>query len=315
MKIVVLDGNALNPGDMSWDAIEKLGDLTVYDRTPSEQIIERAQGAEIVLTNKCVLDKSIIESLPELKFIGVQATGYNVIDTEAATKNGIIVSNVPAYSTEAVAQMVFAHILNLTRRVSDHASEVRKGEWASKPDFVYWNYPQEDLDGKVLGIIGYGNIGKAVARIGSAFKMNIMVDTRRELEIDWIEQLDRETLMENADFLVLCCPATAETEKMINKKSLSIMKKTAILINTARGQLIDEDALADALQDGVIAGAGLDVLTEEPPSKNNPLTKLPNCFITPHNGWATLGARKRLMSVLAENIKAFQVGNPVNVVS
>lgn len=315
MKIVVLDGNALNPGDLSWDNIEKLGELTVFDRTPYDKIIERAKDAEIVLTNKCIMDKSILNSLPNLKFIGVQATGYNVVDVNFAASKGIIVSNVPAYSTEAVAQMVFAHILNFTRRVAEHAYEVRNGDWAAKPDFAYWTYPQEDLDGKVLGIIGYGNIGKAVARIGSAFGMNIMVDTRRELNIDWIEQLNRETVMENADFLVLCCPATEETEKMINKGSLSLMKKSALLINTARGQLIDENDLAEALNNNVIAGAGLDVLTQEPPEANNPLTKLQNCFITPHNGWATLGARKRLMKVLEDNIKAFQSGNSINVVS
>lgn len=315
MKIVILDGNALNPGDLSWETIEQLGELTVYERTPAKLIVERAKDAEIVLTNKCVLDKEVIESLSKLKFIGVQATGYNVIDVDAAAKNGVIVSNVPAYSTEAVAQMVFAHILNFTRRVSDHANEVRKGEWANKPDFAYWTYPQEDLDGKVLGIIGYGSIGKAVARIGSAFGMNIMVDTRRELDIDWIEQVDRETLLENADYLALCCPATSETEKMINKETLSQMKKSAFLVNTGRGQLVNEAELADALSNGVIAGAGLDVLTDEPPQANNPLTKLTNCFITPHNGWATLGARKRLMGVLEQNIKAFQAGEPINVVS
>lgn len=315
MKIVVLDGNALNPGDLSWDNIKELGDLTVFERTPYNKIIERAKDAEIVLTNKCVIDENIISSLPNLKFIGVQATGYNVIDVKYAASKGIIVSNVPAYSTEAVAQMVFAHILNFTRRVSDHAKEVRNGDWATKPDFVYWTFPQEDLDGKVLGIIGYGSIGKAVARIGSAFGMNVMVDTRRELDIDWIEQLNRETVMENADYLVLCCPATAETENMINKESLTLMKKSAILINTARGQLINEKDLAEALKNNVIAGAGLDVLTQEPPEENNPLTGLANCFITPHNGWATLGARKRLMSVLVDNIKAFQSGKSINVVN
>lgn len=315
MKIVVLDGNALNPGDLSWSSIEVFGELTVYDRTSYDMIIDRAYDAEIVLTNKCVMDKDIIDALPNLRYIGVQATGYNIIDVECASMNNIIVTNVPAYSTEAVAQMVFAHILNFTRRVADHAKEVRKGEWASKPDFAYWTYPQEDLDGKNLGIIGYGNIGKAVARIGAAFGMNILVDTRRELDVPWLEQMDRETVMENADYLALCCPATAETEELINKKSLALMKNSAILINTGRGQLVNEEDLAEALSNGVIAGAGLDVLTQEPPEAGNPLTKLDNCFITPHNGWATLGARKRLMNVLADNILAYRNGRPINVVS
>ena len=315
MKIVVLDGNALNPGDLSWNNIKALGEVIVYERTLYNQIIDRAKDAEIVLTNKCVMDKTVLESLPNLKFIGVQATGYNVIDIKTASKQGIIVTNVPAYSTEAVAQMVFAHILNFTRRVSDHASEVREGVWAEKPDFVYWTYPQKDLDGKILGIIGYGNIGKSVARIGSAFGMSIMVNTRRELNLSWIEQVDREAVLENSDFLVLCCPATSDTERMINKKSLARMKRNSYLINTARGQLIDENDLADALKEGIISGAGLDVLTDEPPLNDNPLTKCSNCFITPHNGWATLGSRKRLIAVLEENIKAYLEGKPVNVVS
>ncbi len=316
MNIVVLDGYTLNPGDLSWEGIKKLGNCTIYDRTPPELTIERAQDADAVFTNKVVFNKEIIKKLPKLKYIGVLATGYNVIDIDAARSAGITVTNIPAYSTNSVAQMVFAHILHFTQHIALHAKSVSDGDWSESIDFAYWKTPQIELNGKTLGIIGFGQIGQAVAQIGIAFGMNIIFNNRSKKDTGLnVKQVDLDTLLSESDFISVNCPLTSENSGFINKHSIEKMKKTAFLVNTGRGPLINEQDLADALNNGRIAGAGLDVLSIEPASKENPLPKAKNCFITPHIAWATIEARGRLMKTATENLKAFIEGKPQNVVS
>lgn len=314
MNIVVLDGYALNPGDLSWEGLERLGNCTVYDRTPPERTVERAAAAPVVLTNKTVLDGDIIEQLPELTYIGVLATGYNVVDVQTAADRDIVVTNVPSYGTESVAQMVFAHILNLTQGVAHHAQTVREGRWARADDFCYWDTPLVELQGRVLGIVGLGRIGRAVARIGSAFGMRVLgYDVAATGSVPGVEQTDSlEALLRDADVISLHCPLTDANRRMIDAARLALMKPDALLINTSRGPLIDETALADALNRGAIAGAGLDVLAAEPADPDNPLIAAKNCFITPHIAWATRAARQRLLDTAVENLAAFLAGRPRN---
>lgn len=318
MKIVNLDGYTVNPGDQSWEAFEKFGDVTIYERTLPNQIIERAQNAEILIINKTVITKEIIEKLPKLKYIGLQSTGYNVVDCKAARERGITVCNIPAYSTNAVAQLVFAFILNISNAVSLHSESVKRGEWSSCPDFCYWKTPLCELDGKTLGIIGYGSIGMRVSEIASAFNMNILVYTPHPKEQGAVKSLKFTTLddvLENSDFVTCHCPLTNETNKIINEKALKKMKNTAVLINTSRGPVVDEAALYNALKNGEIAWACLDVLESEPPKADNPLYTLENCVITPHIAWAAFETRKRLMGILYDNLKAFLNGKAQNVVN
>ncbi|QIA09638.1 D-2-hydroxyacid dehydrogenase [Draconibacterium halophilum] len=315
MKIVVLDGYTLNPGDLSWGEIKALGELTVYNRTTPEQTIERAANAEIVYTNKVILNREIINQLPQLKFIGVLATGFNVVDATAAREAGITVCNIPAYSTQSVAQLVFAHILHFTNNVGLHANSVSNGEWATSKDFAYWLSPQTELAGKTMGIIGFGQIGQAVARIALAFGMKVIFNNRskKTTSLD-ARQVELDTLLKTSDFISINCPLTSENQGFINKTAIGRMKPTAFLINTGRGPLINEQDLADALNSHQIAGAGLDVLSAEPALPDNPLPRAKNCNITPHIAWATLEARRRLMKIAADNLKAFIDGSPINVV-
>lgn len=314
MKIVVLDGYTLNQGERDWEELNELGEVTVHDRTEPDEVIRRAEGAEVVLTNKVVLDRSTIEHLPDLKYIGVLATGYNIIDLNAARERGIVVTNVPAYSTDSVVQMAFAHILNLTLRVGHYAHEVHNGVWSAQPDFSYRDTPLIELKGKRIGLVGFGNIGQAMAKVASAFGMKVVVcphNMDMELPKEY-EKAKLNDVFSTCDIVSLHCPLTPETKEMVNSFRLSLMKKNAILINTGRGGLIDEKALERALMSGKLLGAGLDVLSSEPPSPGNPLLKLKNCFITPHIAWATHEARERLMAQVVENLKAWMNGTPVN---
>jgi glycerate dehydrogenase len=316
MKIVVLDGYTLNPGDLNWDDIKELGDCTIYDRTPPEKTVERAKGAEAVFTNKIVFNREVIRMLPELKFIGVLATGYNVVDLDAATEAGIMVTNIPAYSKASVAQMVFSHILHIVQNVSKHTESVKKGEWANSIDFSYHITPQTELAGKTLGIIGFGQIGQAVAKIGQAFGMKVLFNNRSQKETNLdARQIDLDALLAKSDFISINCPLTDANAGFINKAAIDKMKTSAILINTGRGALINENDLAEALNNGRITGAGLDVLSTEPPASDNPLLSAKNCCITPHIAWATTEARERLMKIATENLKAFLEGKPQNKVN
>ena len=316
MNITVLDGYTLNPGDLSWEPIASLGNLKVYDRTRPGEVIERGEDSEIIFTNKVVLNREIIESLPKLRFIGVLATGYNVVDVESARNHGIVVTNIPAYSTASVAQMVFAHILNFTQQVGLHARQVKQGDWSRHSDFCFWSSPQTELAGKVLGIVGFGRIGQQVARIGEAFGMKVIFHNR-SLKKDVPGNYRQTTLEEvftESDFLSINCPLTPENYQFVDIKLLSMMKPTSFLINTGRGPLINEPDLAYVLNAGKIGGAGLDVLSAEPPQEDNPLLLADNCYITPHIAWATLESRKRLMQIAAENLRKFLAGNPINTV-
>ena len=317
MKIVVLDGYAANPGDLSWDGLEELGQCAIHDRTPDEKVVERAADADAVLTNKTVLDADNLAKLDKLKYIGVLATGVNVVDLEAAAKHGIVVTNVPAYSTNSVAQLVFAHTLELCHHLGAHSDGARSSKWASSPDFCYWDYPLIELHGLTMGVVGYGSIGRRVVEIARAFGMKVVVSTRTvpATPQEGCRFVDLDALFAEADVVSLNCPLTPETEGMVSAERIRKMKKTAFLINTARGPLVDEQALADALNSGRIAGAGVDVLSTEPPSHGNPLLKAKNCFVTPHFAWATEASRKRLMETAVANVKAFASGQPVNVVS
>jgi glycerate dehydrogenase len=318
MKIVVLDGYTLNPGDLDWTVFEPLGELEIHDRTPPEQVLERARGAQAVLTNKTVLDRGILSGLPELRYIGVLATGYNVVDVEAAREKGIAVTNVPAYGTESVAQMAFALLLELAAHVAHHAETVREGRWTRNPDFCYWDFPIVELSGLTMGIVGYGRIGRAAARIALAFGMRVIVNTRsgRPGSVEnGVEFVELDDLFRRSDVISLHCPLTPENERFVNAERLLLMKAGAMLINTSRGPLVDESALAAALNAGRIAGAGLDVLSVEQPPDENPLLTAKNCFITPHIAWASHAARKRLLTAALENLKAFLEGEPRNVVN
>ena len=316
MKIVILDGYTANPGDLSWNELEKLGELTVYDRTKPSETLARIADAAIVLTNKVIISREIIAQLPQLKYIGVLATGFNVVDTEAARERGIIVTNVPAYSTESVAQMVFAHLLTVTNRTEHYAIQNRGDRWSENPDFCYWDFPHTELAGKTFGIVGLGHIGLRVAQIAHAFGMKVKALTSKSADAlpNGVEKAPIEELLATADVLSLHCPLTADTRHLINTHTLRQMKPTAILINTGRGPLIEDQAVADALAEGRLAAFCADVLTEEPPKTDNPLLKQPNAFITPHIAWATKEARIRLLQVATDNVRSFLSGNPINVV-
>lgn len=316
MKIIVLDGYALNPGDLSWEGLKKLGECLIYDRTKPAEIFNRIKDAEVVITNKAIIDEQIMNRLPKLKYIGVTATGYNVVDVQAAKRKGIVVTNIPAYSTDSVAQLVFSHILNVANRVEMHADSVRSGEWTTNPDFSYWRSPQMELAGKILGIVGFGRIGRKVAQIGLAFGMKVIFQNRSQI-VDVLAGARQTTLDEvfaESDVISINCPLTQENSEFVNMQLLQKMKQSAILINTGRGRLINEADLADALNSGIIAAAGLDVLSAEPPKPDNPLLSAKNCFITPHIAWATIEARQRLMNITVENLHCFISGKSQNIV-
>lgn len=317
MKIVVLDGYAANPGDLDWTPLKALGEVEIYDRTPAILTLERAAGAQAVLTNKVLFGAAEMAALPELRYLGVLATGYNVIDVAAAQTRNIVVTNVPAYSTPSVAQHTFALLLELTRGAGHHGDLVRRGRWSTAPDFSFWETPQVEFAGLTFGIVGFGAIGQAVARIARAFDMRVLVHTRHPEPSRWPEvafvALDK--LFARADVVSLHCPLTESTRGMVNATRLAAMKPTAYLINTGRGPLVDETALAAALHAGQIAGAGLDVLSQEPPPAGNPLLAAPNCVITPHLAWATRAARQRLLDVAVDNVRAFVEGKAQNRVA
>ena len=317
MKIVILDGYSVNPGDLSWEELEECGDLTVYDRTNTEDILKRTKNADAILTNKVVISSEIIDKLPNLKYIGVLATGYNVVDIEAAKKRGITVTNVPAYSTNSVVQMTFAHILNLTNRVAHYAHENRKGKWSASPDFCYWDTNLGEIAGKTLGVVGLGNIGYKVACIARDFGMDVFACTSKNSADlpDGIQKVTFNGLLGISDILTLHCPLTPQTKEMINKDTLCQMKRGALLINTGRGALVNDKDVAQALCEGQLGGYGADVMTQEPPKPDNPLLSAPNAYLTPHIAWATLEARKRLVSIASANVAAFVQGSPKNVVS
>ena len=316
MKIVILDGFTANPGDLSWKGLEELGTLTVYDRTRPEETVARAADAEIILTNKVIISREVMAQLPQLKYIGVLATGYNVVDIEAAHEHDIIVTNVPAYSTESVAQMVFAHLLTVTNRTEHYALQNRQGRWTKNPDFCYWDFSHMELAGKTFGIVGLGNIGRRVAEIALAFGMQVKALTSKSANAlpAGIEKADLEELLASSDIISLHCPLTDSTRHLINRETLSLMRPSAILINTGRGPLVDDQAVAYALAEGQLAAFCADVLTEEPPKADNPLLSQPNAFITPHIAWATEEARSRLLQVAISNVEAFLNAKPQNVV-
>ena len=317
MKIVVLDGFALNPGDLSWDNLLKLGNCSIYDRTKPEDVLQRAVGADAIITNKVVINKSLMDGLPDLKYIGVTATGYNVVDVLAAKERNMVVTNIPAYSTDSVAQLVFSHILNITNRVELHSNSVKNGEWASNPDFAYWKSPQVELTGKTIGIVGFGRIGQKVAEIGKAFGLKVIFQNRsvKNNVSEGIVQKSEAEVFAESDFVSLNCPLTNENAEFVNRSLIETMKPHAVLINTGRGGLINEQDLADALNSDRIAAACLDVLSTEPPLPENPLLSARNCFITPHIAWATIEARQRLMNLMISNLNDFILGKPQNVVS
>lgn len=317
MKIVVLDGYAANPGDLSWEGLEKLGECKVYDHTAPEELLERAADTEALLTNKTVITADAMQALPQLKYIGVLATGYNVVDVDAARDRGIVVTNIPAYSTASVAQMVFAHLLNITQRVGHYAHENRHGRWSANPDFCYWDTPLTELAGKRMGIVGLGNTGMATARIALAFGMKVVAYTSKQAESlpEGITACPLDELFATADVVSLHCPLTPDTHHLVNARRLAMMKPTAILINTGRGPLVNEEDLADALRQGTVYAAGLDVMSQEPPMADNPLWGLENCFVTPHIAWATAEARERLMQVAVDNLQHYLAGDPVNNVA
>ncbi len=318
MKIVVLDGYAANPGDLSWDGIKALGDCVVYERTSPPQLMERAAGAQVLLTNKTVLSAEAIRALPDLRYIGVLATGYNIVDIDAARSRGIVVTNIPSYSTDSVAQMVFAHLLNIALHVEHHAEAVRSGRWCASKDFCFWDTPLIELSGKRMGIVGFGHIGSRTARIAQSFGLHVDAWTSKPASqlppgIHKAETLDE--LFAQCDIVSLHCPLTPETQNLVDKRRLSLMKPSAILINTSRGPLIDEQALADALNEERIYAAGLDVLSAEPPRPDNPLLDARNCFITPHIAWASQDARTRLMQIATDNLRSWLQGQAKNNVA
>ena len=318
MKIVVLDGYTLNPGDLSWDKLFNLGEVVLHDRTPADKIKERSRDADVLITNKTPLTEETINDLPHLKYIGVLATGYNIVDTSAAKRRNIIVTNVPAYSTMSVAQLTFALLLELCHHVQKHSDSVMEGKWAESVDFSNWDFPLIELSGKTLGIIGFGNIGKKVADIATVFGMNIIAASRHETDqserknFRWAEINE---VLAQADIVSIHCPLLPETKGLINAESLKRMKRSAFLLNTSRGHVVVEPDLADALNNGIIACAAIDVLSIEPPAKDNPLFKAKNCLITPHIAWATKEARGRLMDIAVNNLAAFINGKRVNVVN
>ncbi len=317
MKIVILDGYTLNPGDLSWDELKQLGDVEIHDRTPQDKVVERAKDAEVVFTNKTPLGEDLLNQLPKLKFIGVLATGYNVINIEVAKQKGVVVSNVPGYGTPSVVQMTFALLLELCQHVQHHSNTVRDGKWSASKDFCYWDYPLVELENKTIGIVGFGDIGSKVGDVATAFGMNIIGNSRTQTDqghrknFKWASVPD---LLKQSDVVSIHCPLTPETKGLINKENLQLMKPSAFLLNTSRGPVIVDQDLADALNNDVIAGAGIDVLSTEPPPAGNPLFTAKNCVITPHISWATKEARTRLMDITVNNLSAFLNGKPVNVV-
>lgn len=319
MKLVILDSYTENPGDLSWDWLKDVVDeYEIYESTPGDKVIERSLDADILVTNKVPVDRALIEKLPKLKFIAVLATGFNIIDCEAAKEHGIIVSNIPAYSTDGVAQLVFAFLLELTNQVGLHSKSVNDGEWSRSPYFCYWKTPLVELRGKVFGIVGFGKIGSAVAEIANAFGMKVKAyspHTREYAGFGKVDFVSLDEVIETSDVISLHCPLTNETNGLVNAEFLSRMKKTAYLINTSRGPVVNESDLRNALDSGTIAGAGVDVLSTEPPKEDNPLIGAKNCFITPHIAWASLEARTRLMNIFKDNVKGFVSGKPINVVN
>lgn len=318
MKIVILDGYTLNPGDLSWDRLKQLGDVEIYDRTPADKVVERAEGADIVFTNKTPVDAEALNNLPTLKYIGVLATGYNIVNTEVAKQRAVIVSNVPGYGTASVVQLTFALLLELCLHVQRHSDSVIDGKWSRSPDFSFWDYPLVELAGKTIGIIGFGTIGRQVGEVATAFGMSVIGTSRHRTDeshrsnFKWGELRE---LLAQSDVVTIHSPLTPETKGLINKESLGLMKSSAFLLNTSRGPIIVDEDLANALNNAVIAGAGIDVLSVEPPPADNPLFKAKNCIITPHIAWATREARSRLMDIAVNNLAAFLNGNPVNVVN
>lgn len=318
MKIVILDGYTTNPGDLSWEKFSEFGEVTAYDYTPNELIIERCKDAEIIIDNKVVFAKETLDKLPKLKYIGLLSTGFNVIDIEAAKNNGVTVCNVPTYSTAAVAQLTFALILEIYNQVGIHNEAVHNGEWTNCRDFCFQKTPLLELNNKTIGLIGYGKIGVEVAKIADAFSMNILCyvpSKKPQPDFKNFRFVTLKELAENSDIVSLHCPLTPETTGIINEELISIMKPGAVIINTSRGPTIDENALAEALRSGRITGAGVDVLSTEPPKADNPLLSCPNCFITPHIAWAGYETRERLVGVVYDNLKSYLDGNPVNVVN
>ncbi len=316
MKIVILDGFTANPGDLSWDGLKQLGDILVYDRTNSSDTISRAQEADIILTNKVVISKDIMSALPRLKYIGVLATGYNVVDIDAAHERGIIVTNVPAYSTESVVQMVFAHLLTVTNHTERYAYENRKGRWSQSPYFCYWDSPSFELSGKTFGIVGLGHIGMRVAQIALAFGMKVQaLTTKSDSELpNGIRKCELHELLHSSDIISLHCPLTSSTHHLINEETLLQMSSKTILINTGRGPLVDDVALAKALQEGRLHAYCADVITTEPPQEQHPLLSVSNAYLTPHIAWATVEARTRLIQIATDNVKSFLKGIPQNVI-
>ncbi|MCQ2268661.1 MAG: D-2-hydroxyacid dehydrogenase [Bacteroidaceae bacterium] len=316
MKIVILDAYTANPGDLSWSALEALGDLTIYDRTAPAEVVERATGADAILTNKVIIGKNEMEALPSLKYIGVLATGYNVVDIPEAHKRGITVTNIPAYSTMSVAQMAFAHILNIHNQVAMHSQAVKAGAWSDATDFSFQLTTQQEIATMTIGLVGLGNTGMATAKIALAFGMNVQAFTSKPQEAlpAGIKKVTMDELFQTSDIVSLHCPLTESTKELVNKDRLAQMKNTAILINTGRGPLLNEQDVADALNNNVIAAAGIDVLSKEQPLPDCPLLSAKNCYITPHIAWATLQARVRLIQIASDNMKSFIEGKPVNVI-
>ena len=317
MKIVILDGYTENPGDLSWEGFESLGTLTVYDRTEPNEIVSRIGDAEAVIVNKCPITAETMDACPELRYVGVLATGYNVVDVAAAKERHIAVTNIPTYGTTAVAQMVFAHLLAICQHVEAHSAAVHNGEWNTNPDWCFWNYPLVELAGKTMGIVGFGRIGQTVAGIARALGMNVLAFDRHENETGraLARYVSLEELLAQSDVISMHCPLFPETERMINRNTIAQMKDGVYFINTSRGQLVDEQALADALNSGKVAHAGLDVVYTEPIRTDNPLLRAKNCFITPHIAWAPKESRKRLMDIAVDNLAKFVEGKPVNVVN
>lgn len=315
MKLVILDGYTANHGDLDWAPLEALADLTIHDRTKPEEVVPRCTGAEAVISNKCVITGEMMAALPDLKYIGVLATGYNNIDLPAAQEHGITVTNIPGYSTASVAQTTIALLLELTHAAGLHSREVMEGAWADCPDFAFYRQSLIELEGLTLGVVGFGATGRHVAAIGQAFGMKVIAHNRSPKEADGVTFVDRDTLLRESDVVTLHCPLTESTKHLINAETLALMKPSAFLLNVARGPLVDEPALATALNEGRIAGAGLDVLSSEPPAADNPLLSAKHCVITPHYAWASQAARKRLIQMAADNLAAFQQGQPLHVVS
>ena len=316
MKIVILDGYTLNPGDLSWQELEAFGDVDVHEHSTADQVVERARDAQVVLTNKTPIPRQTLEQLPQVRYIGVLATGFNIVDVDAARERGIPVCNVPTYGTASVAQAAIAHVLNLTQRIGDHAIAVADNRWARCRDFSFQDHRLVELEGLTFGVIGFGRIGRRTAELARAFGMQILAHTRTpDAAVDWAEFVAVDALLQRSDIVSLHCPLTPETEHIINAERLALMRPSAFLINTSRGPLIDEQALGAALEAGTIAGAGLDVMAVEPPAADHPLYTARNCYVTPHNAWATGAARQRLLGTVVDNVRAFASGTPQNVVN